>query len=72
MITTAVTGDPVSSLVLWTALAFLVWLPLTWCVRRLHVPHAGVITASLSWIIARLVLSSLPALIYHVGLWFGA
>ena len=72
MIMAAGLEDPTSALALWTTLAFLVWLLLTWSVRRLRVPHAGVITASLSWIIARLVSGSLQVLIHQVGLWLGA
>ena len=64
--------DPVSSIAIWTTLAFLLWLLLTPLFQRLRMPHSVLITASLSWIVARLVMSMLPLAVHQVGLWFGA
>jgi hypothetical protein len=63
--------DPVSSVAIWTTLAFLLWLLLSTLGHRLRIPHAVFITAPLSWIVARVFLSVLPAIIHHMGLWFG-
>lgn len=63
--------DPMSSVAIWTTLAFLLWLLLSMLVQRLRIPHAALITAPLSWIVARVFLSVLPAIIHHMELWFG-
>ena len=71
MVMLAMLDDPVDSLAIWTTLAFLLWLSLTLLLQRFRMPHSIVITASLSWIVSRLFLSLLPAVIHHVGLWLG-
>jgi len=64
-------GDPVNVLAIWATLAFLLWLLLTLLVQRFRMPHSVLLTATLSWIVARLVLTVLPAVIHHMELWFG-
>jgi hypothetical protein len=71
MDTMTMLGDPVSVLALWTTLAFLFWLLLNLLVQRFRMPHAVFFTAALSWIVARLFLTILPAIIHHMELWFG-
>ncbi len=71
MVTNMMLNDPVSSLAIWTTLAFVLWLLLSLLVQRLRVPHSVLITATLSWIVARVFLTMLPAIIQHVELWFG-
>jgi hypothetical protein len=63
--------DPVNSVAIWTTLAFLLWLLLSVLGQRLRIPHVVFITAPLSWIVARVFLSVLPAIIHHMELWFG-
>ena len=71
MIMMTILNDPVSVLAIWTTLAFLVWLLLGLLVQRFRMPHAALVTATLSWIVARLFLSMLPAIIHHMELWLG-
>jgi hypothetical protein len=71
MHTLTLSDDPVSTLAIWATLAFLFWLMLTQLVRRLRLPHAGLITATLSWIVARVFLTILPAILHHMEQWFG-
>ena len=61
--------DPLSSVATWTTLAFLLWVLFTWLVHRLRIPQSALITASLSWIVARLFLSILPTIIHRMDLW---
>jgi hypothetical protein len=63
--------DPVNSVAIWTTVAFLLWLLLSMLGQRLRIPNAVFITAPLSWIVARVFLSVLPAIIHHMELWFG-
>ena len=70
MDTTAALVDPVGSLLIWVTLAFLFWMVLTALVRPLRT-HSILITASLSWIGARVLLWLLPTLLHHVEIWFG-
>jgi hypothetical protein len=63
--------DPVNSVAIWTTLAFLLWLLLSMLGQRLRIPHVVFVTAPLSWIVARVFLSVLPAIIHHMELWFG-
>jgi hypothetical protein len=71
MLTMMMLNNPVNSLAIWTTLAFLLWLLLTLLVQRLRVPHAVLVTATLSWIVARVFLTMLPAIIHHMEQWFG-
>ena len=71
MVTNAMLDDPVNSIAVWTTLAFLLWLLLSPLLQRMRVPHSMLVTATLSWIVARVVLSALPAIIHHMELWFG-
>jgi hypothetical protein len=71
MATMTMLDDPVNSLAIWTTLAFVLWILLSPLVRRCRVPHS-VLIATLSWIVARVFLTMLPAIIHHVELWFGA
>lgn len=71
MLTMMMLNNPVNSLAIWTTLAFLLWLLLTRLVQRLRVPHAVLVTATLSWIVARVFLTMLPAIIHHMEQWFG-
>jgi hypothetical protein len=64
-------GDPVNVLAIWATLAFFLWLLLTLLVQRFRMPHSVLLTATLSWIVARLFLTVLPAIIHHMELWFG-
>jgi hypothetical protein len=71
MVMSMMLDDPVNTLAIWTTLAFLLWLLLSLLVQRLRVPHSVLVTATLSWIVARVFLTMLPAIIHHVELWFG-
>jgi hypothetical protein len=71
MVTMMMLDNPVNSLAIWTTLAFLLWLLLTLLVQRLRVPHSVLVTATLSWIVARVFLTILPVIIHHMELWFG-
>jgi hypothetical protein len=71
MLTMMMLNNPVNSLAIWTTLAFLLWLVLTLLVQRFRVPHAVLVTATLSWIVARVFLTMLPAIIHHMEQWFG-
>ena len=64
-------GDPLRSLLIWVSLAFLLWLMLTVLIRPLGV-QAVVMTASASWIVARLFLWFLPVILHRVEAWFGS
>ena len=48
----------------------LVWLILSALVRPLRM-HSVLITASVSWIVARLFLWVLPMLLHQMEVWFG-
>ena len=62
--------DPVGSLLIWVTLAFLLWLILTALVRPLRAPSI-LITASVSWVVARLFLWVLPTLLHQIEVWIG-
>jgi len=68
----AATGlkDPLGAILTWALLAFLFWLLLSVLVRPLRM-HSILITASVSWIVARLLLWILPTLLHRMGVWFG-
>jgi hypothetical protein len=59
-----------SPMLLWTVLAFLLWLAFSAVVRRLRIPHAAVVSAVLSWIVARLFLWVAMAFAHQLGLSF--
>ncbi len=71
MVMTMMLNDPVNSLAIWTTLAFFLWLLLTLLVGRFRMPHSALVIATLSWIVARVFLTMLPAIIHHVETWFG-
>lgn len=62
--------DPLGAILTWALLAFLFWLLLSVLVRPLRM-HSILITASVSWIVARLLLWILPTLLHRMGVWFG-
>ena len=64
--------DPVSALAIWVTLAFLLWILFDLLSRHLRLPHVALVTATLSWIVARLFLSLLPAIIHPMEHWLGA
>lgn len=58
------------AILIWAVLAFLFWLILSVLVRPVHM-HSILITASVSWIVARLLLWILPTLLHRMEAWFG-
>ena len=54
---------PVENLVVWIALAFVLWLAITLASYLLRLRGAGVVAAVLSWLIARAAMSVLPPLL---------
>jgi hypothetical protein len=62
--------DPLGALLIWAALAFLLWLILSVLVRPLRT-QSVLITASVSWIVARLFLWVLPTILHQMEVWFG-
>lgn len=62
--------NPLAAILIWAVLAFLLWLILRVFVRPLRM-HSILITASVSWIVARLLLWILPALLHRMEVWFG-
>jgi len=62
--------DPLGAILIWAALALLVWLILSVLVRPLRM-QSVLITASVSWIVARLFLWVLPTLLHQMEVWFG-
>lgn len=66
----AALDDPLGFLLIWASLAFLLWLLLTGLVRPRRT-HLVLVTASVSWIMAGVLLWFLPMLIDHIELWLG-
>ena len=62
--------NPLGAILIWAVLAFLLWLILSVLFRPLRT-HSILITASVSWIAARLLLWVLPTLIHRMEVWFG-
>ena len=62
--------NPFGAILTWALLAFVFWLILGVLVRLLRM-HSILITASVSWIVARLLLWILPTLLHRMGVWFG-
>jgi hypothetical protein len=60
--------DPVEILT-WVALAFCLWLALSWLIRRLRLPTPPLVAATLSWIVAWLFIQAVPALLHEIGSW---
>ena len=62
--------DPLGAILIWALLAFLLWLILSVLFRPLRT-HSILITASVSWIAARLLLWVLPTFLHRMEVWFG-
>ena len=62
--------DPLGSLLIWATLAFLLWLILTMLIRPRRT-QSVLLTASVSWIVARLFLWVLPMIVRQMEVWFG-
>jgi len=62
--------NPLGAILTWALLAFAFWLILSVLVRP-HRMHSILITASVSWIVARLLLWVLPTLLHRMEVWFG-
>jgi hypothetical protein len=54
---------------LWVALAFGLWLALSWLIRRLRLPTPVLVTATLSWIVAWLFIRAVPMVLHEIGPW---
>jgi hypothetical protein len=67
----AATGldDQLSAILIWAVLAFLLWLILSVLVQP-HRIRSILVTASVSWIAARLLLWVLPTLLHRMEVWF--
>ncbi len=61
--------DQVDQILVWVALAFCLWLALSWLIRRLHVPKPVLVAATLSWIVAWLFLRAVPVVLHEIGSW---
>jgi hypothetical protein len=57
--------------VTWAGLAFCFWLALRLLVYRLRMPSAGLVTATLSWLIAWLVIWAAPTVLHELLTWSG-
>jgi Mg/Co/Ni transporter MgtE len=56
-------------IVIWVALAFGLWLALSWLIRRLRLPTPVLVTATLSWIVAWLFIRAVPMVLHEIGSW---
>lgn len=55
----------------WVGLAFFFWLALSLLCYRLRVRRAGLIAATLSWLIAGLVIWAVPTILHELLTWSG-
>jgi len=58
-------------MVMWVGLAFCFWLALRLLVYRLRMPSAGLVAATLSWLIAWLVIWAAPTVLRELLTWSG-
>jgi hypothetical protein len=56
-------------ILIWVALAFCLWLALSWIIRRLQVPKPVLVAATLSWIVAWLFIRAVPMVLHEIGSW---
>jgi hypothetical protein len=61
----AVRVEP-ADVLLWTLMAFALWLMLGFVFARLRLPGAPVVAAVLSWLMARAAIWSLPLLLHWI------
>lgn len=57
--------------VTWAGLAFCFWIALRLLIHRLRMPSAGLVAATLSWLIAWLVISVAPTVVHELVTWSG-
>ncbi|HEY7204977.1 MAG TPA: hypothetical protein VIA61_11805 [Methylomirabilota bacterium] len=55
----------------WAGLAFCFWIALRLLVYRLRMPSAGLVAATLSWLIAWLVIWAAPTVLHELLTWSG-
>jgi hypothetical protein len=55
---------PLAEIALWIALAFAMWLGLIAVLNRLGVHASHIISAPISWVLARAVMSGVPELVH--------
>ena len=63
------TLDQVDQVLIWIALAFCLWLLLSQPIQRLQVPGPVVVSATLSWLVARLFIWGIPVILHQIALW---
>ena len=56
-------------ILMWIALAFCLWLVLSAIVRRLRVPSPVLVAATLSWIVAGLIIWAAPIVLHEISSW---
>ena len=56
-------------ILIWVALAFCLWLTLSWLVGWLRMPTPVLVTATLSWIVAWLFIRAVPMVLHEIGSW---
>ena len=61
--------EQVDQIAVWVGLAFCLWLLLSWAIRRFHVHEPILVTATLSWVVARLCIWAAPLVLHELGSW---
>ena len=63
------TLNQVDQVLIWIALAFCLWLLLSQPIQRLQIPGPVVVSAALSWLVARLFIWGIPVLLHQITSW---
>ena len=58
-----------AEIILWVALAFGLWLGLSWLIQRLRLPTPAAVAATVSWIVAWLCIHAVPLVLHEIGSW---
>jgi hypothetical protein len=61
--------EPMRAVMVWAALAFVLWVAFAAIIRRLRIPHSVAVAAALSWVIARLCLWAIPVVVEQMQVW---
>ncbi len=61
--------DQAHYIFIWAALAFCLWLALSWLISRLRVPKPVLVAATLSWIVAWLFIWAVPIVLHDISSW---
>jgi hypothetical protein len=62
-------ADQLHQVLVWSGLAFCLWLALDAVMRRLPVPNPVFVAATLSWIVARVFIWAIPLVLHEMRLW---